>query len=368
MAGEFDPMGGDLYSIMGGIPGGGPVGAMAAQQMQQLQQQREAAQAQQLQAQAQEQQAQSERTRALIQPEIGQIKGLTGLYGGQTTRLGAETQQLGLSNLRTASGLAPQIQSDIAKYKAETSTEDLRRFEAGLTPLFRMGGTIDSLPPQMKLLQMDTTAAQTGILRDPGYKVFRSAVENGLPLSAAATMYLGTNPEQIKTETQTGAGIKEAELHVGGQVKSAEILAQSRLAVQQSRAEVQRLTAGKTPDAQLSLIDNQLLTETDPSKRAALQDEREFATQRVNQVNAVKAAMAQLGMNKAAIDGVIATMINQGSGGQVNAPAAPVPQLQTPGQPQVQQPPHGIPTPGTVMQGYVFKGGNPADPNSWQKQ
>jgi hypothetical protein len=37
-------------------------------------------------------------------------------------------------------------------------------------------------------------------------------------------------------------------------------------------------------------------------------------------------------------------------------------------QPQQQQAPSGGPQPGTTMQGYRFKGGNPADRNNWEKQ
>jgi hypothetical protein len=65
----------------------------------------------------------------------------------------------------------------------------------------------------------------------------------------------------------------------------------------------------------------------------------------------VRDSVAQLKALKAQQFDADRRRVAQPQGQPVQAPAQPA-----------------VPQPGTVMDGYRFKGGNPADPNSWEKQ
>lgn len=247
MAGEFDPLGGDLYSIMGGIPGGGPVGALAAGQMQGANLQEKLAQAEQMRQQAAFQQAQAQRTQALTQPEVQQTLGLAGLYGGQTQRLGAETQGLNLANIARGANLPGEVGATGAKFAAEVPQAQRSAFEAKASISLPWAPDFKSIPSDsMRENAIDTFGAQAGLSKDPNWAVIKDAFMKGSTGQQALGQYYALSPKIAEEETKGQFGLKETQMRTEAEKYTAD----ARKAVGMAQAQAKTEAASfKDPNA-----------------------------------------------------------------------------------------------------------------------
>ena len=260
MAGEFDPLNagaGDLYSIAGGIPGGGPVGAGMAGQMFQQQLQEKAAQAELLRQQAFAAQQQGQRTQALTQPEVQQTLGLAGLYGGQTQHLGAETQGLQQSNLARLANLPGEIGATGAKFGAETAQSQRSAFEAKASMALPFAPDFRSYPTDtMRETAIDAWGAQKQLSKDSNWSVIKDALMKGQTGPQALGSYYALSPKISEEQTKGLFELEKAKIMGSSEVQSAQVRAGALRDIQTSRERIARTVVKGSTGDQLATLQN----------------------------------------------------------------------------------------------------------------
>jgi hypothetical protein len=260
MAGEFDPLNagaGDLYSIAGGIPGGGPVGAGMAGQMFQQQLQEKAAQAELLRQQAFAAQQQGQRTQALTQPEVQQTLGLAGLYGGQTQHLGAETQGLQQSNLARLANLPGEIGATGAKFGAETAQSQRSAFEAKASMALPFAPDFRSYPTDtMRETAIDAWGAQKQLSKDSNWSVIKDALMKGQTGPQALGSYYALSPKISEEQTKGLFELEKAKIMGSSEVQSAQVRGGALRDIQTSRERIARTVVKGSTGDQLATLQN----------------------------------------------------------------------------------------------------------------
>lgn len=334
MAGEFDPLGDNLYSIMGGIPGGGPMGAMSAAQMQQANLAEKQAQAALQQSQAGLAGATAERTRALIQPEVAKETSLGQLFGQQAGEAGARTTGLQLGNIGTAAKLPSDISAGVAENFAKADKATQSRILTALDPMMRGGMAFDALPPPMRANLVSTSLTQHGLADDATSKAFMEYFKQGGTLSDLQNSFVRSTPEVFGAEVRGAAEVQSAQQRRAGEVEAAKVRGEYSVQGQRIKQETTEAMA-RSGDQLLSVAQEHLKkiangTE-DPSMQGFYEAQAAMAQKLIQYEGTIKTYQAQLGINVGAAAGgrlqpnpPVLPQLNPGN------PQAPAPQQQGP--------------------------------------